>query len=350
MSRRFSYFVGMAAKRWLLLLGAVVLLHLLVIDWAFLRFRTPLSRSVATASVPVELLSPPAPPKISPNRQLDTTQAPHPSPEMPPKTPRTKAGSMAEGASLPAPSVTAPALASNPPTAASARGNRDLPSFPADLPPSAELRYNLRLDRRGHSVSGNGRLLWMRSNNQYANIHGDFTVPDAYSLQFLSEGAIHPPHGISPLAYTEKLPDKPEAKARFEREGQIIRFSESQKSHPILGGEQDTASVIWQLSGIGRHDGGTFRPAVQFQLFVAGTHNADIWLISIVGLEEIETPLGKLQAWHLLRAAPAGTQEQTLEFWLAPDREWYPVKLRYTEANGDTLDLTVSEISLVPDT
>ena len=136
----------------------------------------------------------------------------------------------------------------------------------------------------------------------------------------------------------------------FCTETNTISFAHAPRKYPRLGSEQDTLSLILQIASIGRHDSTLFITGASFPFFVADTKDANIWLISVVGLEEIDTPLGKLHAWHLLRAAPAGTQEQTVEFWLAPDREWYPVKLRYTEANGDSLDLTVSEITLVPDT
>jgi len=51
-----------------------------------------------------------------------------------------------------------------------------------------------------------------------------------------------------------------------------------------------------------------------------------------------------MTAWHLLRAPLAGSYDQKIDIWLAPEHEWYPVKLRYTERNGDYLDLLLSNI------
>jgi hypothetical protein len=42
------------------------------------------------------------------------------------------------------------------------------------------------------------------------------------------------------------------------------------------------------------------------------------------------------------------TYEQRLDIWLAPHQAWYPVKLRYTQANGDTVDMTIAGISTSP--
>ena len=64
-----------------------------------------------------------------------------------------------------------------------------------------------------------------------------------------------------------------------------------------------------------------------------------------VGIEEVETGLGIVSAWHLVRSARKNSYEQSLDVWLAPKHEWYPVKVRYTNTNGDFLDLSLSDIT-----
>jgi hypothetical protein len=49
-----------------------------------------------------------------------------------------------------------------------------------------------------------------------------------------------------------------------------------------------------------------------------------------------------MTTWHVVRMPKPGSYDQKLDFWLAPQHEWYPVKLRYTETNGDYLDLSLS--------
>jgi len=77
---------------------------------------------------------------------------------------------------------------------------------------------------------------------------------------------------------------------------------------------------------------------------VAGTRNADIWRIRVLGGEEIDTPYGRLAAWHVMRAPRPGTHDPQIDIWLAPQHDWYPAKVRYTYANGDHLDMSLTGI------
>ena len=47
-----------------------------------------------------------------------------------------------------------------------------------------------------------------------------------------------------------------------------------------------------------------------------------------------------------MRIPRQGSYDQKLDIWLAPQQGWYPVKLRYTETNGDYLDMALSKLTL----
>lgn len=51
-------------------------------------------------------------------------------------------------------------------------------------------------------------------------------------------------------------------------------------------------------------------------------------------------------AWHVARAPKRGSYDQKLDIWLAPQQNWYPVRLRYTEANGDYLDMSLTRLNV----
>jgi hypothetical protein len=34
--------------------------------------------------------------------------------------------------------------------------------------------------------------------------------------------------------------------------------------------------------------------------------------------------------------------------WLAPSRDWYPVRLRFTDADGDYVDQVITDIKKLP--
>lgn len=209
-------------------------------------------------------------------------------------------------------------------------------------PPSAELQYEVQGMREGQSVYGHGSIRW-QSNGLNYTIQGDAGILLFTLLRFKSEGKIDE-SGVAPVIYSEKRFRRSETNTHFHRERSLISFSASTATYPRQGGEQDRASIIWQLAAIGRGDSGQFHPDVDIPLFVAGTRDAEIWHIRVVGQEEIGTGIGTMRTWHVVRTPRKGSYDQKLDIWLAPQQEWYPVRLRYTEVNGDYLDLLLSNV------
>ena len=70
---------------------------------------------------------------------------------------------------------------------------------------------------------------------------------------------------------------------------------------------------------------------------------ASVGLLNI-GEEAIKLPIGVLQTWHVVRVPKPGAYEDRIDIWLAPQHEWYPARLRYTDPrpNGDVTELSLS--------
>lgn len=235
-----------------------------------------------------------------------------------------------------------PELAALEPAAAPGTSAPEQVRYTTAPPPSATLDYNVQALREGQTVYGHGKIAWQHNGSQYT-IQGKAGILFFSLLDFASQGRIDE-SGVTPAQYTEKRFRRAQTETRFDRERRLISFSASAKSFPLQGGEQDRASLIWQLAGIGRGDGGRFAPGAQFPLFIAGVRDGSTWIMQVVGEEEVSVGLGALRAWHVRRAPRAGDKDQILDIWLAPSHHWYPVKLRYTEANGEYLELSLSGI------
>lgn len=214
--------------------------------------------------------------------------------------------------------------------------------YKIDPPPSATLEYAVQAMREGQMMHGHGKIDWKFSGSQYM-IQGQAGILFISLLDFGSQGHIDE-FGIAPLQYTEKRFRRAPTETRFNRESKLISFSASPKSFPLQGGEQDRASIIWQLASIGRGDAARFTPGAQIPIFIAGVRDGSAWNIQVIGEEEINVGVGGLRAWHVRRAPRTGDKDQVLDIWLAPSHHWYPVKLRYTEANGEYLELSLSAI------
>ena len=256
------------------------------------------------------------------------------------------AGMAAPGSSIEPAIVLAPDDVPVVPPAPDARsGNAALAQQPQNQPnppPSALLKYEVQSTKDGKAVYGSGKIAWHTDGSAYAVI-GEASVLFFTVLDFRSEGGFDS-FGVAPLLYTEKRLRKPATNTHFQREPKVVSFSASTVTYPRQGGEQDRASIVWQLAALGRGNGSLFAPGVRLDVVVAGVRDAETWDIRVIGLESIRIPAGEMQAWHLARQPRAASYDQKIDIWLAPQQQWYPVRLRYTDKNGDYLDMAASAI------
>ncbi|NMM37006.1 MAG: DUF3108 domain-containing protein [Glaciimonas sp.] len=236
-------------------------------------------------------------------------------------------------------------------TAAAQPVPQSLPEHPVkryatDLAPSADLLYRIKAQQSGFSLSGNAKVAWRAQDRQYSISTQTEAAILGRILEADSSGAIDT-FGLAPLQSTEKRFRKPRTTTRFNRQDKTIRFTESELSYPLQGGEQDRTSAIWQLVAVARGAPNKFKAGSQWRFFVAGPRDAQAWSFKVIGKEAIDTPLGTLQAVHVLKAPPPDSKEQQLDIWLAPTRDWYPVRLRFSEADNDFVEQTLERIDQI---
>ncbi|MES2933247.1 MAG: DUF3108 domain-containing protein, partial [Pseudomonadota bacterium] len=212
--------------------------------------------------------------------------------------------------------------------------------------PSAELKYDVKGLYDGQTAYGSAKIRWRNEGDRYS-IDGETSMMFFTLLSFKSEGSIDA-SGVAPLLYVEKKFRKPETNTHFHRERNTISFSASTLSYPRKGTEQDRASVIWQLAGLARGEPEKFLPHTEIELFVAGNRDGEPWQFQVIGPEQIEIDDKPVSTVHLVRIPRTGSYQQKLDIWLAPQQDWYPVRLRFTETNGDNVDMSLSKLSPLP--
>lgn len=256
-------------------------------------------------------------------------------------------GKPASGAP-PAPAVAAAEPAPVPPEPAPAAPPPPEPRrYKVDMPPPAALTMDVaRTDADGTRWSGEALLSWNYGEDTYrinfeAGIRVVFTRVNLAVLS--SEGAVAAT-GFAPVKMTEKRRGRAMTATHFDWSANRITFSASQKTYPLTPGAQDKASVPLQLAAIARGDVGQLTGDIDIQ--VGEDKDAAVFRFVVVGQEEIETRLGKLQTWHLSRPPKEGSYRSRLDVWLAPARGWYPVQIRNSEANGAVTTQTVNNIAL----
>lgn len=218
------------------------------------------------------------------------------------------------------------------------------PKYKFNVPPSAVLSYSIKARQSGIPIEGEAQAHWSADGKHYAASSEARAMLVGKILDSKSEGAIDA-FGLAPESFTEKRFRKDPTTTSFDRAAHLIRFSASDQTYPIEGGEQDRSSVIWQLISVARAAPAKFKPGSEWKFFVAGQRDADPWTFKVTGQEKIDTPLGALTALHVERDPPPGSKEQQLDIWLAPQRDWYPVKLRFSDTGeGDFIEQTLEKI------
>lgn len=212
------------------------------------------------------------------------------------------------------------------------------------MPPAALLNYSIKARQSGITLSGRSRLLWQADGASYLTTVETSAMLLGKILDERSEGALDAA-GLVPNAYTEKRFRKPASTTSFDRRARLIRFGETQQIQPLQGGEQDRASAIWQLISLARAEKKRIKPGTTWRFVVAGQRDTDPWTFIVQARERINTALGELETLHIVRAPLADARARRLDIWLAPSVEWYPVRLRFEDSNGEYIEQFIETIS-----
>lgn len=236
--------------------------------------------------------------------------------------------------------VVAPAMAKTPVE----KTPKSAPNKTFTPPPSANLSYTIKAKQKGLSLAGNANVEWRVSKDQYtmhsetrANLLGKI-------LETTSVGGIDT-FGLAPTKATEKRFRKPQATTTFDRASKSINFSASDAQYPIKGGEQDRNSAIWQLATLARSQPQKFKFGAVIPMFIAGAKEADPWRFKVLAKENIDTELGKLSALHVTKVIKRKSEDQKIDIWFAPGLNWYPIRIRFTEAEGDYIEQTINKVT-----
>ncbi len=216
-----------------------------------------------------------------------------------------------------------------------------------NLPPSADLQYAIKAKQSGMSVSGEATVKWQVTgaggNQKYSVVTETRAMLVGKILDASSIGSIDG-YGLAPEKFAEKRFRKAETVTSFDRAVKQISFTESTEKYPIKGGEQDRTSAVWQLIALARAAGDKFKAGSEWKFLVAGRRDADPWFFKVSGQEQLRTAVGELTVVHVVKAPPPDSKDQQLDLWLAPSLEWYPVRIRFEDADGDYVDQLISNI------
>ncbi|MYM35991.1 DUF3108 domain-containing protein [Duganella sp. FT94W] len=214
---------------------------------------------------------------------------------------------------------------------------------PTNPPPSADLSYNLKVKQSGLSLGGVATVQWRAGDGKYSINAESRAAIFGKVVENQSEGLLDD-FGLAPLTFHEKRIRKDPYTTSFKRDTKTIAFTESDTTYPLIGGEQDRLSAQWQLAAIARAAPDKFKPGSEWNMFVAGRRDAEPWSFKVTGIETIQTGAGEVSAVHLVKEPPAKSPGQQVDLWLAPSMDWYPVRVRFNDPDGDFVDQVLDKV------
>jgi hypothetical protein len=145
--------------------------------------------------------------------------------------------------------------------------------------------------------------------------------------------------GLRPESYVESRNGKVKRSARFDWDSKQATLVDGEKSKIVALPEG-----TWDTTSFGYNFAFT-RPQVS-ELLVNLTDGRRIkaYRYAVVGREQLETEIGTLDTLRVKRVL-AGDDKRTFEVWLAVERHYAPVRMRYAEKDGAVFDSVVTKLT-----
>ena len=211
-------------------------------------------------------------------------------------------------------------------------------------PPPAQLVYKAHADVRGIVLEGESEIDWNWDAKHYQLSLETRAALTGVLLADKSEGSFDR-NGFAPDNYTARRFLKGKAVARFDRAAGEIDFAGDGPAYKLQGGEQDRVSVLWQLLSMMRAQPADFKPGTRKSFYVAGHRGGDSWTFEVKDRQRLRSVFGSIDTLHVAYIPEDKNAKTQVEIWLAPSQEWYPVRIRFSEPNGDYIDQTLEQLN-----
>jgi hypothetical protein len=217
------------------------------------------------------------------------------------------------------------------------------PAPPPDILPAKErefpveglpARLSIQYDLKSAVADARAEYHWRRDGDSY-RITGEGEAVGFFTL-FLegrilqeSTGTVTAT-GLRPDRFTEKKPNTADEGLAFDWPAHTVTFERgaSRNTTPLNDNTVDWLSMIFQLAHVPPPEG-----AESMQLRVFTQRRLYKFDLKVLGVEEIDIPMGRVRALHLRHVDPEDRQ-QTVDVWLGIDQHHLPVKMRYPVARN----------------
>jgi hypothetical protein len=214
----------------------------------------------------------------------------------------------------------------------------------AALPASALLSYRLSGQEKGIPYQATGELRWQRNAGAYAM--GLSVRAFLLGTRLWRSQGLITAQGLAPVRFSDSW--RSERATHFDGEQNRIVFSSNAPSVPLQPGAQDQISLYPQMAALMAQEAGRLQPGARLQVQTATVRDALPWLLTLEQEETLQVDGQNLQATKWV-CQPRNRFDAKVEFWVAAQHDWLPVRIRITQVSGSFIDLELTGRVGLPD-
>jgi len=166
---------------------------------------------------------------------------------------------------------------------------------------------------------------------------GLFALAARGSVRRSSRGLIDA-QGLKPAEFRDQRGGGPEAVARFDWADKklVQHFDGRDETISLVGGVQDRLSFLYEFA---------FAPpsGKDIDVVLADGRGTVQFHYKQAGLERLNTPAGEFEALRLVKQRD-GPEDSVTEIWLAPRRNYLPVRILVVQKDGTRIDQVLTRI------
>jgi len=192
------------------------------------------------------------------------------------------------------------------------------------------LEYAVTATRSVLSLSGDGAVVFRRQGDEYS-MESTLQALGIFEAHQASGGSVRG-DGLVPREYSQRSSRRPQRRVSFDWAARRVSFGDGGSIEPTRPQMQDRLSMVLQLAW--RHRNEPRLRRVEFP--VAGLRHTSDYVFNYQGTETLTVPAGRYETVKFERHKEDG--DDALEVWLAPELCSLPVRLRFTDDKGLTVE------------
>ena len=206
---------------------------------------------------------------------------------------------------------------------------------PTVVPPAASVSYRTAVNIGGQADNLTTTLNWRHDGRQY-DARWALYGPRFGDHSRTSTGLLAP-QGLVPVEAALRTTDA--QTVRFDYAAEQLRFASG--SAPLRAGTQDRLSVLLQLGALLAGDVARYPVGSHIELPAAHARGPGSWRFEIEAEDRLVAFKGQELPTLRLVHTPQDAADARIEVWLSRGVHYLPVRVRITEANGDTVEHTM---------